>query len=207
MSSCVLADMKGYEPDRLIHVDRRPSASDLGQPSPLAKESTADGPQAHTGGRRDIAGLHDKGQPNAEIAQTLGITEAAVRYHLRRQGMPDGRQSKPRKADALAPAIAHRVQTHDPEVNGVDPNRPVNVQSLYDWLCQEHAYDGLYKSALRFVRAHYPQPRLRPFRRVETPPGAQARLIGASSLAWTSATDHKGCTPLSWCCPIRARRS
>ena len=29
---------------------------------------------------------------------------------------------------------------------------------------------------LRFVRAHYPRPRLRPFRRVETPPGAQAQV-------------------------------
>jgi Integrase core domain len=29
---------------------------------------------------------------------------------------------------------------------------------------------------LRFVRARYPQPRLRPYRRVETPPGAQAQV-------------------------------
>jgi len=29
---------------------------------------------------------------------------------------------------------------------------------------------------LRFVRARYPKPRLRPFRRVETPPGAQAQV-------------------------------
>ena len=120
--------------------------------------------------------LHDKGQSNVEIAQTLGVTEAAVRYHLRRQGTPDGRQNKPHKADALAPTIAHWVQTPNPQLDGVDPNRPVNVQSLFDWLRQEHAYDGLYKSVLRFVRTHYPQPRLRPYRRVETPPGAQAQV-------------------------------
>ena len=116
--------------------------------------------------------LNSKGQSHTEIAHTLGVTEAAVRYHLRRQGTPDGRQNKPRKADALAPVITHWVQTYHPGANGADPNRPVNVQSLFDWLRQEHAYDGSYKSVLRFVRAHYPQPRLRPFRRVETPPGA-----------------------------------
>ena len=42
--------------------------------------------------------LKRKGQSNAQIAQTLGVTEAAVRYHLRRQGRPDGRQNKPRRA-------------------------------------------------------------------------------------------------------------
>ena len=47
---------------------------------------------------------------------------------------------------------------------------------LYDWLRAEHAYAGSYKSVLRFVRARYPRPRLRPFRRVETPPGAQAQV-------------------------------
>ena len=120
--------------------------------------------------------LHGKGQSNVEIAQTLGVTEAAVRYHLRRQGTTDGRQNKPHKADVLAPTIAHWVQTHNPQLHGVDPTRPVNVQALYDWLRQEHAYDGSYKSVLRFVRARYPQPRLRPFRRVETPPGAQAQV-------------------------------
>jgi transposase len=120
--------------------------------------------------------LNSKGQSHTEIAQTLGVTEAAVRYHLRRQGTPDGRQNKPRKADALAPVITHWVQAHHPGANGAEPNRPVNVQALFDWLRQEHAYDGSYKSVLRFVRAHYPQPRLRPYRRVETPPGAQAQV-------------------------------
>src|SRR5207237_8521905 len=94
----------------------------------------------------------------------------------RRHGTPDGRQHKPRKADALAHAIDHWVGANHPAAADADPERPVNVQSLYDWLRGEHAYAGSYKSVLRFVRARYPRPRLRPFRRVETPPGAQAQV-------------------------------
>jgi transposase len=119
--------------------------------------------------------LKHKGQSNAQIAQALGVTEAAVRYHLRRQGRPDGRKNKPRKADPLAQAIGHWVSLSYPG-EGVEAARPVNIQALYDWLRQEHAYDGSYRSVLRFVRAHYPPPRRRPYRRVETPPGAQAQV-------------------------------
>jgi transposase len=118
--------------------------------------------------------LTQHGQSNTQIAQTLGVTEGAVRYHQRRQGREDGRKNKPRKAEPLAPAIDHWVLQQQPATTTALP-RPVNVQALYDWLRQEHAYTGSYKSVLRFVRARYPKPRLRPFRRVETPPGAQAQ--------------------------------
>ncbi len=111
--------------------------------------------------RVTLAVLKRKGQSNTQIAQALGVTEAAVRYHLRRQGTPDGRKNKPRKADALAQAIDHWVVADRPAAPG-DPERPVNVQALYDWLCQEYAYQGSYKSVLRFVRARYPRPKLRP---------------------------------------------
>lgn len=120
--------------------------------------------------------LKSKGQSNTQIAQVLGVSEGAVRYHLRRDGSFDGRQHKPRKADALAEVIDHWVFTHQPSVRDGEPLRPVNVRSLFDWLLGEYAYDGSYKSVLRFVRARYPKPRLRPFRRVETPPGAQAQV-------------------------------
>jgi transposase len=120
--------------------------------------------------------LKNKGQPNTQIAHTLGVSEGTVRYHLRRGGLPDGRKNKPRKADALAEVIDHWVFTHQPSVRDGEPLRPVNITALFDWLRGEHAYDGSYKSVLRFVRARYPQPRLRPFRRVETPPGAQAQV-------------------------------
>jgi hypothetical protein len=108
--------------------------------------------------------LKQKGQSQTQIAQALGVTEGAVRYHLRRQGQEDGRKNKPRKAAPLAQAIDHWVVQNQPGAHGGEPNRPINVQALYDWLRAEHGYGGSYKSVLRFVRARYPRPRLRPFR-------------------------------------------
>jgi IS30 family transposase len=49
--------------------------------------------------------LKEKGQTNTQIAQALGVTEGAVRYHVRRQGREDGRKGKPTKADTVAGAI------------------------------------------------------------------------------------------------------
>jgi hypothetical protein len=43
-------------------------------------------------------------------------------------------------------------------------------------LITEHQDQGSYRSVRRFVPANYPAPKLRPFRRVETPPGAQAQV-------------------------------
>src|SRR5262249_5334243 len=121
--------------------------------------------------------LKRKGQSNTQIAQALGVSEGAIRYHLRRQGAPGGRQGKPRKADPLAQALHHWALAHHPPASGGDPQRPVNVVALFDWLRSEYAYAGSSKSVFRFVRARYPpRPRLRPFRRVETPPGAQAQV-------------------------------
>jgi transposase len=119
--------------------------------------------------------LKEHGQSNVQIAQALGVSEGAVRYHARRAGKPDGRKGKPRKADALADAIREWLGAEQPDGDG-GPPRPVNVHALHDWLRCEHGYQGSYRSVLRFVRAEYPRPRLRPFRRVETPPAAQAQV-------------------------------
>jgi hypothetical protein len=56
-----------------------------------------------------------------------------------------------------------------------DLARPVNVQELYEHLVSEHGYEGSHPSVVRFVRARYPRPRMRTYRRVETPPGAQSQ--------------------------------
>src|SRR5436305_12869123 len=120
--------------------------------------------------------LKRKGQSNTQIAQALGVSEGTVRYHARRADRPDGRKGKARKADALAEAIAHWVGANQPAGCGDGPQRPGNIHALHDWLRQEHGYQGSYKSVLRLVRARYGTPRLRPYRRVETPPGAQAQV-------------------------------
>jgi transposase len=123
--------------------------------------------------------LHQRGQPNTQIAQALGVSEGTVRYHVRRADSPDRRANKPHKVAPLADAIDLWLAANQP-ADCADPAaetlRPSNIQALYAWLCQEHLYPGSYKSVLRFVRARYPQPRLRPFRRVETPPAAQAQV-------------------------------
>lgn len=115
--------------------------------------------------------LKDKGQKKTAIAATLGVTEGTVRYHLKRAASRsvDGRSNKPRKADEVSDAIAHWFEHH------TDKRRPVNVQDLYEHLVEVHSYDGSYKSVLRFVRGNYPRPRIRTYRRVETPAGAQTQ--------------------------------
>lgn len=124
-----------------------------------------------------IAVLKDKGQANTEIASVLGVTEGAVRHHLRRRGQADGRKDKASKADAVAGVIGewvkHQQQGCDTSLSAA---RPINVRGLFDWLVLEHGYTGSYKSVLRHVRRQYPAPKLRPFRRVETPAGAQAQV-------------------------------
>lgn len=121
--------------------------------------------------------LDEKGQSNAQIARTLGITEGAVRYRLRRQADPiaDRRRGKSRKADPLAHVIDHWVRGDRHPDESIPPG-PIDVRALHDFLVAEHQYRGSYRSVLRLVHDRYPRPRLRPFRRVETPPGAQAQV-------------------------------
>jgi transposase len=118
--------------------------------------------------------LAEKGQNHCEIARTLGVTEGAVRYRLRRlgEGSRDGRKDKPFQADAYGEVIDHWMRTHEATDQS---GRPVNVRELHEHLAQEHGYEGHYRSLLRYVRAKYPKPKKRTYRRVETPPGAQTQ--------------------------------
>jgi transposase len=115
--------------------------------------------------------LSEKGQNHCEIARVLGITEGTVRYHLRRAQAQagDGRKGKVFLAESHAAVIAGWFEAH------ADRPRPVNVQELYEHLVREHGYTGSYPSVVRYVRARYPRPPLRTYRRVETPPGAQSQ--------------------------------
>jgi hypothetical protein len=121
--------------------------------------------------------LAEKGQNHCEIARVLGVTEGAVRYHLRRAaaGAEDGRREKVFKADCLSEAIASWVESSR------DRARPVNVQELYEHLVSEHGYDGSYPSVVRFVRARYPRPRL-----ATRPP--LFGLAATSPAAWCTAS-------------------
>ena len=115
--------------------------------------------------------LAETGQNHCEIARALGVSEGAVRYQLRRQSevVEDGRKDKPFKAEAVEEVIASWFAER------AHSKRPVNVQELWEHLVDEYAYDGGYRSVLRYVRAKYPKPKKRTYRRVETPPGAQGQ--------------------------------
>lgn len=115
--------------------------------------------------------LIEKGISNTDIGEQLEVTEGAVRYHRNKleAPKPDGRKDKARKADDYAHIIEHWMQPF------VDKKQEPNIRELYDELVEFHDYEGSYKSVVRFVRAHYPPPKVRTYRRVETPPGAQVQ--------------------------------
>ena len=117
--------------------------------------------------RMTIRCLAERGQSRRAIARLLGCAESTVRYHLHRQseGAADGRQ-KPHLAEGWQAAIAAYLEAGQ---------GPVNLADLHAWLVREHEYPGSLRSVQRYYHAHYPRPKQRARRRVETPPGAQAQ--------------------------------
>jgi len=115
--------------------------------------------------------LSKKQVPTRAIARQLGVTEGAVRYRLRRarDGAIDGRKQKPFAAVAVEAAIDAWVAEH-----GRD-DRPINVRDLFDHLVRSAGYTRSYKSVLRYARSRFGYPKIRTYRRVETPPGAQSQ--------------------------------
>jgi transposase len=120
--------------------------------------------------RMAIKALTERGSSASSIARTFGVTEGAVRYHLRRQAAQavDGRGGKPHKAAALHETIVAWLGQHT--------SGAVNLVALHAWLAEEHGYQGSARSVQRYVRTVFPPPARRARRRVETPPGAQAQV-------------------------------
>lgn len=114
--------------------------------------------------------LAERGVPKRAIARQLGVAESSVRYRLGRRasGAIDGRSRQAFAVQPWAEAIAVWMSWRG--AGGC------NVAELHAWLVAEHGYAGSVRSVQRFVRRHYPPPRLRTRRRVETPPGAQAQV-------------------------------
>ena len=113
--------------------------------------------------------LATRGQSRRAIARLLGVAEGTVRYHLRRQAAEarDGRAAQPQRAERWAEAVAEYLE-------GLGRG-PVNLAALHDWLVEEKDYPGSLRSVERYYRRHYPKPKRRARRRVETPPGAQGQ--------------------------------
>jgi transposase len=118
-----------------------------------------------------IKHLAQKGHKKRQIARLLGIDESTVRFHLKRQaaGAIDGRTLQPQLAAGWADKINAYLDAQDAE-------GPLNLAALYDWLVEEHDYPGSLRSLQRYFCKHFPKPRRRARRRVETPPGAQAQV-------------------------------
>jgi hypothetical protein len=106
-----------------------------------------------------IRELSRLGWPKSRIAETLGVTEGAVRYQLRRQveGAVDGRSLQPRLAEPWHEAIVAWFEVQDGRVN---------LAALHEHLVQEHAYPGSLRSLQRYYEARFPKPRRRARRRV-----------------------------------------
>lgn len=119
--------------------------------------------------RMTIQCLARRGQSRRQIGRILGVSEGSIRYHLRRQAAEatDGRALQPQRAEAAQDAIASYLESLE--------EGPVNLADLHAWLVEEHGYSGSVRSVQRYFRKHFPKPRRRARRRVETPPGAQAQ--------------------------------
>jgi transposase len=120
--------------------------------------------------------LHSTGETVLQIAKRLGVDESTVRYHLTRMsvGATDGRTKASRIEEmGLADAVRFWWAAQQ-EI--LPKNRSPNAEELHAWLQEDHGYTASAKSVRKWVRQHLERPRLRPYRRVETPPGAQAQV-------------------------------
>jgi len=119
--------------------------------------------------------LNQKSETNQAIADRLGVTEGAVRYHVRRakNKAVDGRKKTSLLEQlGLKQVVEHWWKTQE---SVLPKNRPPNIQELWAFLVDEHQFPGSYKSVRKFARKHFPAPQQRPFRRIETPLAAQTQ--------------------------------
>jgi len=126
--------------------------------------------------------LDERGQSHSAVARLMGVTEGTVRYHLARQtaGAVDGRKKDCLIMElGLEEAVAQWWAAQEAMLGA---GRPPSAEALLAYLQEEHGYGHSYKSVLRYVRWRFPAPKIRPFRRVETPAGAQ------SQTDWLEAT-------------------
>lgn len=138
--------------------------------------------------------LVGKGRSVRSVARELGVDESTLRYRLQRraEGVVDGRTQQAEACDPFAGVIEAWIsrQNWDGEAG-----RPESIRSLYETLVAEHGYVGSYKAVVRFVRRRAPAPKLRPVRRVETRPGAQAQVDWGTRKVFVH--ELGGLTPLS----------
>lgn len=105
---------------------------------------------------------------NCEIARSLGVTEGAIRYRIKRRqsGKEDGRKNRSSALDRYSAVIKLWIEDYKES-----RHRPT-IKMLYNTLVGHHGYDHSYDAVRRYIRKHYPQFWKKGIRiRVETPPG------------------------------------
>jgi DNA-binding transcriptional ArsR family regulator len=108
-------------------------------------------------GLKAVAKKNEGKMSKCAIGSLFGVTEGTVRYHLRRdeEGAVDRRKDKPMKAIPYAHIIAQWME------DSKEDNPPPSVEDLYEYLIENYAYEGSYRSVLRYVRKNYPPPKTR----------------------------------------------
>jgi len=122
-----------------------------------------------------ILTLKKRGESNRALARRFGVTENAIRYQLKHQTKikPDGRQ-RPSLIErlGLAPVVNHWWESTK---NLLPEDRAPSGEQLWSHLVEDYDFSGSPKSVRKYLRSHFPKAKLRAFRRVETPPGAQTQ--------------------------------
>ena len=119
--------------------------------------------------------LRRQGETNQAIAQRLGITEGAVRYHLKRLAheAKDGR-AKLSLIEQLE-LVDVVEQWWKDQIEQLAKDRAPNVKELWTFLSDNYGYIGTYKAVQKYVQKRFPKPPKRPFRRVEIPAATQSQ--------------------------------
>lgn len=112
-----------------------------------------------------------------QVARLLGVTEGAMRYRLRKRALgevADGRSRQRTALDRYGEAVQVILERlGDRRVTGA--GRPTQARLVYEILGREFGYTGSYQAVVRHLRRRFGVPPVRAYRRVETPPGVQAR--------------------------------
>ena len=122
-------------------------------------------------------GMQDHGTSVRQLARQLGVTEGAVRYRLKQlEGGPreDGRTKQTTALDDYVAAVeVIQEELEDGRLTG--EGRPCQALTIFEILVRDHEYTGSYQAVVRHLRRKHGKPKVRAFRRVETPPGVQAQ--------------------------------
>ena len=109
--------------------------------------------------------MQERGTSVRQLARQLGVTEGAL-------PSVDGRGRQSTALDDYTDAVeAIQEALEDGRLTG--ESRPAQARQIYEMLVRDHAYPGSYQAVVRHLRRKHGKPKLRAFRRVETPPGVQ----------------------------------